>query len=700
MPQISVIIPAHNEANCLSLLIDEVHNSLKAKFTEFEIIVVSDGSTDDTELVLNQLIERLPELRFSAHKSRQGKTASWLLGARLAKFDIAAFLDGDGQDDPGEIPRLYDYLVTSESDLVSGHRIKRQSTSQRKAMSRFGNSAIQLLTGTTLCDQGCGLKLFRRDVFLECALDREMHRFFPLIAELNGYKVSEIQVNSRNRIAGASNYDWRRIFAFASGLFILAKYISRSSPRAESFRSRLWLLLIFILTSIGALLRLSALGREGLWLDEYFSIVFSRPPIIEIPQLLEQKSVHPPLYFVLLHIWSSYLGWSEAGIRLLSSIFGIAAIPAIAALGKQLLNRTLGALSALILCLSPFHLFHSQNARPYSLLALLVILSFYGYNSLVSSKGTRGKTMYVVSTVFLLYTHVFAACAVITQSIDFLLLKFRKVEPSTIRSFIGSLLVIGIAFAPWLTAFLTQAQHTNLWAWIPPPSIQEVFRIIEVFTASSVPLLLIMLVGIYCSSILFFRKRDAINIRHFGSILLAIVVPIAWSILVSLLYVPTLDPRYFTQSFLFFVLLSAFGASFYVRNFRSIAMLSILFILISILPLFRFFTEPQRQYWREAIHYIESVGGPYDFIYSDYELSPIPYYASEGRRILRYNDLKVDCSSTESFICHRDAKVWLIRHLEAPIDRGEEKLEYLGLTPISDSEHRFPFLKVTLYARK
>jgi len=204
--QISVVIPVKNEADNIVPLVDEVEAALGGRF-EFETIVVDDGSTDATAERLRAAMARLPRLRVIHHLANRGQSAGVWTGVRHARGEWIATLDGDGQNDPADLPLLWQRLADEpRPDMVAGHRVQRRDTASKRLASRLANRIRAALLKDETPDSGCGIKIFRRALFLELPYFDHMHRFLPALARRHGGRVISVAVNHRPRGAGRSNY--------------------------------------------------------------------------------------------------------------------------------------------------------------------------------------------------------------------------------------------------------------------------------------------------------------------------------------------------------------------------------------------------------------------------------------------------------------------------------------------------------------
>lgn len=215
--ELSVVVPVHNENENLRVLIEEIEAALQGQ-DSFEIIYVDDGSKDDTLLRLIDLKQEHPALRVLHHSQCCGQSTALRTGIRAARGRVIATLDGDGQNDPANIPAML--MAWRELDstwsrgaMVAGYRKKRKDTGWRKLSSRIANNIRAGLLRDETPDTGCGLKVFGRDLFMEFPYFDHMHRFLPALAQRAGGKVISVEVNHRPRTQGQSKYGtWGRLW--------------------------------------------------------------------------------------------------------------------------------------------------------------------------------------------------------------------------------------------------------------------------------------------------------------------------------------------------------------------------------------------------------------------------------------------------------------------------------------------------------
>jgi dolichol-phosphate mannosyltransferase len=206
-PELSVVIPVCNEELNVLPLAREVASALAG--TSIEIIFIDDGSTDGTAAAVRAARAEIPAIRMLQHARRSGQSAALCTGIRRSHGDWIATLDGDGQNDPADIPRL---LAAREREghgsvrLFIGHRVARRDTWLRRVSSRVANGVRSRMLGDATPDTGCGLKLIHRDTFLELPRFDHMHRFLPALMRRAGARVISVPVNHRERERGASKY--------------------------------------------------------------------------------------------------------------------------------------------------------------------------------------------------------------------------------------------------------------------------------------------------------------------------------------------------------------------------------------------------------------------------------------------------------------------------------------------------------------
>jgi dolichol-phosphate mannosyltransferase len=237
VPRVSIIVPVRNEAPNIAPLVEEVERACAA-LAPFEIIYVDDGSTDATPIQLAALKATRPWLRVLRHAQSGGQSAAVRSGVLAARAPVVATLDGDGQNDPAFIPALVSALEAAgpAGGLAAGQRVGRKDTRFKKLQSRVANGVRAAILKDGTRDTGCGLKAFRREVYLALPYFDALHRFMPALIKREGYVVVHVDVVDRLRMAGQSNYGffdrlWVGIMDMAGVWWLIRR--RRKVPRAE-----------------------------------------------------------------------------------------------------------------------------------------------------------------------------------------------------------------------------------------------------------------------------------------------------------------------------------------------------------------------------------------------------------------------------------------------------------------------------------
>ncbi len=208
-PGVSVVVPVHNEAGNIPSLLAEIHAALDGVI-DYEVIYVDDGSTDATRHILLESAARDERLRPLMHERNFGQSAALASGVGAARSPWIATLDGDGQNDPADIPallaRLHEFPTEEGLGMICGQRVKRRDTWLKRVCSRIANGIRGWILRDHTPDIGCGLKVFERHVFLMLPHFDHMHRFLPALFQMAGRRVVSVPVRHRPRTQGHSHY--------------------------------------------------------------------------------------------------------------------------------------------------------------------------------------------------------------------------------------------------------------------------------------------------------------------------------------------------------------------------------------------------------------------------------------------------------------------------------------------------------------
>lgn len=229
-PKISITIPVYNEEGNLRQLHTRLLEVLDGLGYAWEVILINDGSSDDSDIILNEIATNDKRFKIIHFRRNAGQTAAMMAGFDYASGEIIVPMDADLQNDPSDIPLLLAKLETGY-DVCSGWRKNRQDHSLRRNLpSKIANWIISHVSGVSLHDYGCSLKAYRKDVIKGVRLYGEMHRFIPIYASWLGARVTEVPVQHHPRVAGKSKYGLERIFKVMLDL-IVVKFLDRYAQK-------------------------------------------------------------------------------------------------------------------------------------------------------------------------------------------------------------------------------------------------------------------------------------------------------------------------------------------------------------------------------------------------------------------------------------------------------------------------------------
>ena len=233
-PQLSVVVPVHNEEDNVAPLVGEIVAALRGRI-DFEIVYVDDTSKDGTLARLRELQTTVPELRVIRHLSNAGQSTAVRNGVKAARAPWIATLDGDGQNDPADIPNLLAQRDAGDAQtkLYAGWRVNRQDSGSKRWASKFANGIRSRMLRDATPDTGCVIKLFERAAFLDLPYFDHMHRYLPALMQRAGWKTVSVPVNHRHRTAGVSKYNnLGRAIVGIKDLFGVSWLIQRSRRTA------------------------------------------------------------------------------------------------------------------------------------------------------------------------------------------------------------------------------------------------------------------------------------------------------------------------------------------------------------------------------------------------------------------------------------------------------------------------------------
>lgn len=421
-----------------------------------------------------------------------------------------------------------------------------------------------------------------------------------------------------------------------------------------------YLLLLIIL--LGAVLRIYDLGGESIWLDEAYTIEISKQnPVEIIKDILTDNENHPPFYYSLMHYWMVLFGDSVFSVRFPSVIFGVLCIIAIYKMAKLLFDKNTALFSALILATSVMLIELSQEARSYSLLAFLSILSFYFFTKLLEQKSFGASALYVVSSLLLISTHYYAIFVLVSQNIFILTIYLlsTKVTVLSFRRWILLQIILFVLFLPHLY-LIAHAGATKEGLWFSAPNLKSIPGSILSYSGSLPLFFLFFVLSIFAVFNLGYILRvKSLNgyirslydksgvsgltyIQKMYLLVLWISIPIIIPFLISVFITPVYQVRYAVGGAAAFFIIVAKGVES-LGNKKIIAFVAGVILILSLLNVREYYVEVNKHQWRETLTYLESVAdaGELIMVSPDYELI-------SGLYTLKRDDLEMIEFSGES----------------------------------------------------
>ncbi len=446
------------------------------------------------------------------------------------------------------------------------------------------------------------------------------------------------------------------------------------------------ILILIAIIVLSLLLRIYDLGGESIWYDEGASVYGSKEPMSTI---ISKSNMVPNLvlYYTMLYFWVQLFGYSEFSVRFLSVIFGVLSVYVIYKLGELVFDANIGLLSAFILAISSYHIRYSQEARSYSLLILLVLLSSYYLIKVLENKERKYIIGYIISSIGMIYAHGYGIFYLIFQNIYYLVFKRKDIKLwIVVQGIILSFFVL-----PFLLRDVRESLDTAYDLRIP--TLNSIYNTFEIFVGKEQILYIFILVIIIGLIIDLVAKKD---LDKYQFMILWLFVPFIISVIISYTIQPIYHNRYFIASFPTLILLFSKGIS----NFRKAPIiLFVLFIVVVLqVPLIEgYYKDIQKDQWREATNYIENNTKDNDIILLYPKFTKIPfdyYYQKDINYIGINNSLEINSS------INNGNRIWLITsHLYYKERKEELELieKELSNTYIKKKTIEFIGIKINLY---
>ncbi len=234
-PRYSLVVPLYNEAGNILPLLAAAIDVLSRMPGAFEVVLVNDGSTDATSEDITAAQARWPQIRALHHPRNLGQATALLSGLKAVQGALILTMDGDGQNDPRDFPRLLAPVESGELDLACGWRVDRRDSRLRRLMSRLGNATRRRVLGDHLHDAGCQLRVFRREIVDELFAVDLLQSFLPAIAVATGFRVGEFPVSHHPRIRGQAHFGLRQLWWRPAVAMFHLRRVLRTTRKAKQF---------------------------------------------------------------------------------------------------------------------------------------------------------------------------------------------------------------------------------------------------------------------------------------------------------------------------------------------------------------------------------------------------------------------------------------------------------------------------------
>ncbi|GBC60941.1 hypothetical protein DENIS_1901 [Desulfonema ishimotonii] len=378
--------------------------------------------------------------------------------------------------------------------------------------------------------------------------------------------------------------------------------------------------LLAAILCLSFILRIYDLGGESIWLDEGYSVSFAKMKTGEIFCL---QDTNPPLYYMILHWWIGIFGTSEFSIRFPSVIFGVLSVGMMFVAGKQLFDEETGVLAALLMGISAFHVYYSQEARTYSFLVFLTLASMFFFVNLIRRNRISDLAGYVLFSVLLVYAHIYGSFVVLAQNLYVILLgiPFRKEARGILKKWVVGQVAVAGLFALWLPMLLSAMQEVHQGFWLEEPSVGAVLETMMLYSGHLLflPYIFLAVFSIFsCEKIR--RKRGGqnifqlsegqqwrvrtVNMESAGLLWVWLIIPLMVPVVISRISTPIYHTRYAISSSVALYLLVA-GGIVNIRH-RRIKVAVIGFIaMFSLLYVVKTYIRVDKEPWRDVAKYVD-----------------------------------------------------------------------------------------------
>jgi mannosyltransferase len=478
------------------------------------------------------------------------------------------------------------------------------------------------------------------------------------------------------------------------------------------------LILLALITGVAAVLRFHSLNAKSFWFDEGVSVAIARLDWYNFARILLRREANMSLYYLLIHFWLHF-GGSEFFIRSLSVLFAVVSIPAIYFLGRRLFDSRIGLIAATLLAVNAYHVQYSQDARSYTLMVFLCLLSSLYFLKCLDEPSRRNRVLYIVASALAIYAQFFSILLVIAESVSLKMLNQAEVP----RQFRSALRWVALLASPVFVFVATTG--TGPLRWVQRPSLRDVWVFALHLTGNGGPWLLLVCVALCLSALIPILRarrfaRSPWDTWRYRFLLCWLVLPIALTLALSLVK-PLFVPRYFVFCLPALLLLVACG----IARLRP-ALLACALLLVLILSFggtvayYQRDVDIQRDDWRAATRFLldHAQSGdallfhvpmgrmPYEFYHSlePTAAAPAVLYPHHGDRLMFLDFVeKPDDAQLESLL-PQHSRVWLVLTY-AETQSGEPDARSIELTKLLGKSYRlieqrdFPRIDILLYSK-
>ena len=414
--------------------------------------------------------------------------------------------------------------------------------------------------------------------------------------------------------------------------------------------------LIGLAIGFAALIRIEHLGTKSIWSDEAFSIVVAKLPWTDFWHVVTTGEANMSFYYLLLRPWVRF-GDDAAYVRLLSVLAGVAVIPVVYWIGREVLSRQAGIFAALLLSVNVFHIRYSQEARSYSLVVLLVAVSFLSFFRCIKEQEHFWGACHVLSSVLALYAHLFAALALFAQIVS---LVFLPRQGQLIRKQVQPFCIIAVLGAP-LVWFVLFRNHGQL-DWVHRPTARDLYHLFLYMTGSGLKFGIALVAFIVALKVWVSKRRKQWNLQTWSFLVLVLwlFLPICIAFLLSF-WKPIFLARFLIVCFPAALLLIACGLAEIAQLWIRYGLV-ILMLLSAVAPIRSYYAEPGPQDWESAVGYVahNASAGDIAFLPNGYCEMPLRYYIDHAAKTPSFPAISSPVKGMEGKSLHGPGHVWMI----------------------------------------